>query len=160
MQYLLIHWFCGCGNKSESLDGFSIGVKYTFKHWSSISSLILHSLLFSFPGNFITIPGNFLVCLAIIKDPFRNLKRSFNYFLSSLVATDLVVGTIMDPVSVAFHTSKGLQLNIVDIKILHILYFVHGVYFNTHGTYRGEICGRIIASEVVRFLTKNWLKRW
>ena len=25
---------------------------------------------------------------------------------------------------------------------------MHGVYFNTHGTYRGEICGRIIASEV------------
>ena len=57
----------------------------------------------------------------------------------------------MDPVSVAFHTSKGLQLNIVDIEILDILYFLHfmhGVYFNTHGTYRGEICGRIIASEV------------
>ena len=140
MQYLLIHWFFGSGNKSESLDGFSIGVKYTFKHWSSISSLILHSLLFSFPDNFITIPGNFLVCLAIIKDPFRNLKRSFNYFLSSLVATDLVVGTIMDPVSVAFHTSKGLQLNIVDIKILHILYFILCRY--------GQICGRIIASEV------------
>ncbi|RMX58253.1 hypothetical protein pdam_00000085 [Pocillopora damicornis] len=40
------------------------------------------------------------------------------------VATDLVVGTIMDPVSVAFHTSKGLQLNIVDIEILDILYFI------------------------------------
>ena len=25
---------------------------------------------------------------------------------------------------------------------------MHGVYFNTHGTYRGQICGRIIASEV------------
>ena len=40
------------------------------------------------------------------------------------MATDLVVGTIMDPVSVAFHTSKGLQLNIVDIEILDILYFI------------------------------------
>ena len=96
------------------------------------------------------IPGNFLVCLAIIKDPFRNLKTPFNYFLLSLASTDLVVGTIMDSVSVAFRISEGLQLNIVDIKILHILYFIfmHGVYFNTHGTYRGEICGRIIASEV------------
>ena len=96
------------------------------------------------------IPGNFLVCLAIIKDPFRNLKTPFNYFLLSLASTDLVVGTIMDSVSVAFRISEGLQLNIVDIKILHILYFIfmRGVYFNTHGTYRGEICGRIIASEV------------
>ena len=70
------------------------------------------------------IPGNFLVCLAIIKDPFRNLKTPFNYFLLSLASTDLVVGTIMDSVSVAFRISKGLQLNIVDIKILHILYFI------------------------------------
>ena len=70
------------------------------------------------------IPGNFLVCLAIIKDPFRNLKTPFNYFLLSLATTDLVVGTIMDPVSVAFHTSEALQLDIVDIKILHILYFI------------------------------------
>ena len=72
----------------------------------------------------LTIPGNFLICLAIIKDPFRNLKTPFNYFLLSLAATDLVVGTIMDPVSVAFHTSEALQLDIVDIKILHILYFI------------------------------------
>ena len=70
------------------------------------------------------IPGNFLVCLAIIKDPFRNLKTPFNYFLLSLASTDLVVGTIMDSVSVAFRISEGLQLNIVDIKILHILYFI------------------------------------
>ena len=70
------------------------------------------------------IPGNFLVCLAIIKDPFRNLKTPFNYFLLSLASTDLVVGKIMDSVSVAFRISEGLQLNIVDIKILHILYFI------------------------------------
>ena len=70
------------------------------------------------------IPGNFLVCLAIIKDPFRNLKTPFNYFLLSLAATDLIVGTILDPVSVAFHTSEALQLHSVDIKIFHTLYFI------------------------------------
>ena len=72
----------------------------------------------------ITIPGNVLVCLAIIKDPFRNLKTPFNYFLLSLAATDLVVGAIMDPVSVAFHINEALRLNYVDIKILHVLYFI------------------------------------
>ena len=72
----------------------------------------------------LTIPGNFLVCLAIIKDPFRNLKTPFNYFLLSLAGTDLMVGVIMDPVSVAFHVNEALQLNIVDIKILHIFYFI------------------------------------
>ena len=72
----------------------------------------------------ITIPGNFLVCLAIIKDPFRNLKTPFNYFLLSLAATDLVVGAIMDSVSVAFHINEALRLNYVDFKILHVLYFI------------------------------------
>ena len=72
----------------------------------------------------ITVPGNFLVCLAIIKDPFRNLKTPFHYFLLSLAGTDLLVGAVMDPVSAVYHISEGLQLNIVDIKILHILYFI------------------------------------
>ena len=72
----------------------------------------------------ITIPGNFLVCLAIIKDLFRNLKTPFHYFLLSLAATDLVVGTIMDPLEVAYHINEALQLNFVDIKILYVLYFV------------------------------------
>ena len=72
----------------------------------------------------LTIPGNFLVCLAIVKDPFRNLKTPFNYFLLSLAGTDLMVGVIMDPVSVAFHVDEALQLNVVDIKILHIFYFI------------------------------------
>ena len=72
----------------------------------------------------ITIPGNVLVCLAIIKDPFRNLKTPFNYLLLSLAATDLAVGAIMDPVSVAYHINEALQLSYVNIKIVHVLYFV------------------------------------
>ncbi|XP_068691970.1 adenosine receptor A1-like [Montipora foliosa] len=72
----------------------------------------------------ITIPGNLLVCIAIIKDPFRNLKTPFHYFLLSLAATDLIVGTLMDPVSAIYHIGEGLQSDIVDIKILHILYFI------------------------------------
>ena len=72
----------------------------------------------------ITIPGNFLVCLAIIKDPFRNLKTPFNYFLLSLAATDLAVGAILDPIAVTYHMDEALQLSVVDIKILHMFYFI------------------------------------
>ena len=72
----------------------------------------------------ITIPGNVLVCLAIIKDPFRNLKTPFNYFLLSLAATDLAVGAILDPIAVAYHIDEALRLNVVDIKILHMFYFI------------------------------------
>ena len=55
-------------------------------------------------------------------DRYFLLRENENCF--SCRATDLVVRTIMDPVSVAFHTSEGLQLNIVDIKILRIIYFI------------------------------------
>ena len=72
----------------------------------------------------ITIPGNGLVCLAIIKDPFRNLKTPFNYFLLSLAATDLAVGAILDPIAVAYHIDEALQLKVVDIKTLNMFYFI------------------------------------
>ena len=72
----------------------------------------------------VTVPENFLVCLAIIKDPFRNLKTPFNYFLLSLAATDLAVGAILDPIAVAYHIDEALQLNVVDIKVLHMFYFI------------------------------------
>ncbi|XP_078365196.1 adenosine receptor A1-like [Oculina patagonica] len=88
------------------------------------TSLSYSTASFSVFLTILTIPGNFLVCLAIIKDPFRNLKTPFNYFLLSLAVTDLMVGAIMDPVSVAFHISEALQLNVVDIKVLHIFYFI------------------------------------
>ena len=71
----------------------------------------------------LTVSGNFLVCLAIIKDPFRNLKTPFNFFLLSLAGTDLLVGAILEPVSVTFHINEALQLN-VNARLIHMLYFI------------------------------------
>ena len=87
-------------------------------------SLSYFTAFFSVLLILITVPENILVCLAIIKDPFRNLKTPFNYFLLSLAATDLAVGAILDPIAVAYHIDEALQLNVVDIKILHIFYFI------------------------------------
>ena len=91
---------------------------------SSPASLSYFTAFFSIFLALVTVPGNFLVCLAIIKDPFRNLKTPFNYFLLSLTATDLVVGAVMDPFAAAFHLHEALQINFLDIKILHGLYFI------------------------------------
>lgn len=91
---------------------------------SSPSSLSYFTAFFSIFLALVTVPGNFLVCLAIIKDPFRNLKTPFNYFLLSLTATDLVVGAIMDPFAAAFHLYEALQINIMNMTILHSLYFI------------------------------------
>jgi len=87
------------------------------------TSLSYFTTFFSVLLAVITIPGNFLVCLAIIKDPFRNLKTPFNYFLLSLAATDLAVGAILDPFEVVYHIDEALKLDVVDIKIIHTFYF-------------------------------------
>lgn len=71
-----------------------------------------------------TIPGNFLVCLAVLRDPFHELRTPFNYLLFSLAAADLIVGIVMDPISAAFHFGEGLKLDLLDIRVLHILYFI------------------------------------
>ena len=91
---------------------------------SSPTGLSYFTAFFSIFLALVTVSGNFLVCLAIIKDPFRNLKTPFNYFLLSLTATDLVVGAIIDPFAAAFHLYQALQRNVLDIKILHSLYFI------------------------------------
>ena len=72
----------------------------------------------------VTIPGNFLVCVAIVRDPFRELRTPFSFLLLSLAVTDLLVGAVMDPISAVYHLSEGLQLALVDIWILHIVYFI------------------------------------
>ena len=72
----------------------------------------------------LTLCSNMVIRIWVTKSASWQIIARHTYRKFLCVATDLVVGTIMDPVSVAFHTSKGLQLNIVDIKILHILYFI------------------------------------
>ncbi|XP_032240742.2 histamine H2 receptor [Nematostella vectensis] len=78
----------------------------------------------SFLLTLITIPGNFIVCYAIVRDPFNELRTPFNYFLLSLATTDLIVGVLMDTVSTVFHLTEVLKVDVVDIRILHILYFI------------------------------------
>ncbi|XP_015763741.1 PREDICTED: muscarinic acetylcholine receptor M1-like [Acropora digitifera] len=72
----------------------------------------------------ITVPGNFLICIVIVKDPFRNLKTPFHYLVLSLAATDLLVGSFMDPASAVFHFGEALQSKVVDVKIIHFSYFI------------------------------------
>ena len=72
----------------------------------------------------ITIPGNLLTCMAIIKDPFRDLRTPFNYYLINLAAADLIVGCVTEPGFIIYHTKeamKGQKLEI--IWIFHVTYF-------------------------------------
>ena len=78
-----------------------------------------------------TVIGNVLVCLAIVRDPFRNMKTPFHHFLLSLSGTDLLVGLLLDPtmIFVLIREARG-TLNEGDIlwafQMLHMLYFILG----------------------------------
>lgn len=73
---------------------------------------------------FVTIAGNSLICYAILKDPFHELRTPFSFLILSLAITDLLVGILMDPISTVFHLTEALEIDLVDIRILHIFYFI------------------------------------
>ena len=79
----------------------------------------------------VTVIGNVLVCLAIVRDPFRKMKTPFHYFLLSLSGTDLLVGLLLDPTVIYVHIREAHgTLNKGDIswafQMLHMLYFILG----------------------------------
>lgn len=72
-----------------------------------------------------TVPGNFLTCVAIIKDPFRELRTPFNYFIINLAVSDLIVGCVTEPGFIIYHVKeamKGQKLH--ELWIFHVAYFV------------------------------------
>ena len=73
----------------------------------------------------ITVPGNILVCIAIIKDPYRELATSFNYFVLQLAISDLIVGIFTEPAFVTWHIHEALNHGVMKtIWIVHLTYFI------------------------------------
>lgn len=73
----------------------------------------------------ITVPGNLLICIAILKDPRKDLRTSFNYFVLNLAIADLIVGMITDPMSVVFHIRESMGYEVQSwIWVLHLSYFI------------------------------------
>ena len=73
----------------------------------------------------VTVPGNLLVCLAVYRDPLKNLRTPFNLFVFNLAAADLVVGFVVDPTSVVIHLREGLTSGAVDaVQLIHLAYFI------------------------------------
>ena len=73
----------------------------------------------------VTIPGNFLVCLAVFKDPYKRLKTPFTFFVVNLAVSDLIVGVVVEPISVLIHFREGLSLSVSKlIWLIHMSYFI------------------------------------
>ena len=78
-----------------------------------------------------TVIGNVLVCLAIMRDPFRKMKTPFHYFLLSLSGTDLLVGLLLDTTMIVVHIreARGTINNADNLQtshMVHMLYFILG----------------------------------
>lgn len=56
----------------------------------------------------ITVPGNILICIAILKDPYQELSNSFNYFVLQLAFSDVIVGIFTEPAFVVWHIREAL----------------------------------------------------
>lgn len=73
----------------------------------------------------ITVPGNLLICLAVVKDPYKTLRSPFNLFLLNISAADLVVGLMVLPLSIAYHTLEGMGIIYTQLtKSLHLSFFI------------------------------------
>ena len=74
---------------------------------------------------FIATVGNFLVILAVILNPCKDLRSPFNYFVANLSFADLVVGLIVAPLSVAYHVMEGVSLRNQYLEdTLHVGFFI------------------------------------
>ena len=81
---------------------------------------------FSIIFTIVNIPGNLLVIIAVVLDPYKNLRTPFNYLMANLAMADLIVGTVTDPLSVYIHLKEGIdeKLHKKEIQALHMSYFI------------------------------------
>ncbi|XP_031553835.1 histamine H2 receptor-like, partial [Actinia tenebrosa] len=102
---------------NDSVSGSCVGVSAP-RYLSILTTTVSLGL------TLVTVPGNSLICYAILKDPFHELRTPFTFLILSLAMTDLLVGILMDPISTVFHLSEALKIDLVDIRVLHISYFI------------------------------------
>ena len=74
----------------------------------------------------LTTAGNWLVCLAVYKDPNKELRTPFNFFIVNLAFTDLLVGLVVEPICVAVHMKESLTDEPLadDLTTFHMFYFI------------------------------------
>ena len=72
----------------------------------------------------ITVPGNLMVCVSVIKDPYKELRTPFNFHIISLAIADLIVGLVTEPIAVWLHIREGFSLSIENIWLIHMSYFI------------------------------------
>lgn len=74
----------------------------------------------------VTVPGNLLVLITVYKDPNNDLRTPFCLYVVNLAVSDLIVGCVVEPMSVVFHFHEGFRAGAAlgDIAVIHMSYFI------------------------------------
>lgn len=86
----------------------------------SLSTAIITAIL-----SIVTIPGNLLICLSVFKDPYKNLRTSFNFFVMNLAISDLITALITEPLFIWYHVKESQGDPVLgSVWIVHVMYFI------------------------------------
>ena len=76
--------------------------------WSPSYLSLLTTVIVSVFCLIITV-GNFMIITAVVMDPFKKLRTTFNYFVVNLAVADLLIGIVSMPVAIYFHVQEYLR---------------------------------------------------
>lgn len=71
----------------------------------------------------ITIPGNLLVFVVVLKNPNGKMRTPFNWFILNLGIADLLVGLVVEPLAAFVHVREAFGLPLIYHVYLQPFYF-------------------------------------
>ena len=72
-----------------------------------------------------TVPGNLLIILSVLLDPNKNLRRTpYILLILNLAITDLIVGVMVEPLSMYTHWNEAHGLSITNSWLSQFVYFM------------------------------------
>ena len=73
----------------------------------------------------VTVPGNLLIILSVLLDPNKNLRRTpYILLILNLAITDLIVGAMVEPLSMYTHWNEAHGLSISYSWLPQFVYFM------------------------------------
>lgn len=82
------------------------------------------NMSFSLIFMLITIPGNLIVILLVLVDPHKEFRKPFTLLILNLAVTDLIVGGIVEPLSVMIHYREARKMSIPMTWLSQTAYFL------------------------------------